>query len=113
MQFLWRFLSLAGYQPDIDTCDSCGAPLGERGPAWYCARSHALLCAACGSHAGLPLPQGALRYLGATQEMPLSRAAAVSMDEGSRAALRDTLLGMVQSVLEGPLASIPWVRSGR
>ena len=113
MQFLWRFLSLAGYQPAIDTCDSCGAALGERGPAWYGPRSHVLLCAACGSHTGLPLPQGALRYLGATQEMPLQRAAAVSMETGSRAALRDTLLGMVQSVLEGPLASIPWVRSGR
>jgi DNA repair protein RecO (recombination protein O) len=113
MQFLWRFLSLAGYQPAIDACDSCGAALGERGPAWYAPRSHGLLCAACGAHTGLPLPQGALRYLGATQEMPLARASAVSMEEGSRAALRDTLLGMVQSVLEGPLASIPWVRSGR
>ncbi|MGA2378397.1 MAG: DNA repair protein RecO [Spirochaetia bacterium] len=113
MQFLWRFLALAGYRPGIGSCDSCGASLGERGPAWYAPRSHALLCAACGSHTGLPLPRGALRYLGATQEMPLARAVAVSMDESSRAALRDTLLGMVQSVLEGSLASIPWVRSGR
>lgn len=112
-QFLWRFLSLAGYQPDLDACDSCGAPLGERGPAWYAPRSHALLCAACGAHTGLPLPQGALRYLGATQDMPLGTAAAVSMDESARAALRDTLLGMVQSVLEGSLASIPWMRAGR
>ncbi|MGA2641856.1 MAG: DNA repair protein RecO [Spirochaetia bacterium] len=112
MQFLWRFLSLAGYQPDIGSCDSCGAVLGERGPAWYAPRTHALLCAACGAHTGLSLPQGALRYLGATHVMPLGRAVAVSMDEGSRAALRDTLLGMVQSVLEGSLASIPWVRSG-
>ena len=113
MHFLWRFLSLAGYQADISTCDSCGSPLGERGPAWYVSRSHALLCAACGSHTGLPLPQGALRYLGATQEMQLGSAVRISMDESSRNALRQTLLGMVQSVLEGPLASIPWVRMGR
>jgi len=112
-QFLWRFLSLAGYRPIIDACDSCGASLGDRGPAWYAPRTHALLCAACGAHTGFPLPQGALRYLGATQEMPLRRAATVSMDDMSRAALRETLLGMVQSVLEGPLASIPWMRSGR
>jgi DNA repair protein RecO len=113
MQFLWRFLALAGYQPDIRFCDSCGAALAERGPAWYAPRSHALLCAACGAHMGLPLPQGAVRYLGATQDMPLGTAVSISMETASRAALRDTLLGMVQSVLEGPLASIPWVRAGR
>ena len=113
MHFLWRFLSLAGYQADISTCDSCGAPLGERGPAWYVPRSHALVCAACGSHTGAPLPLGAMRYLGATQEMQLRSAVRVSMDESSRNALRETLLGMVQAVLEGPLASIPWVRTGR
>src|SRR5208337_4792730 len=99
MQFLWRFLSLAGYRPDIDSCDSCGAALGERGPAWYAPRTHALLCAACGAHTGLSLPQGALRYLGATQDMPLGRAVTVTMEESSRAALQETLLGMVQSVL--------------
>jgi len=113
MQFLWRFLSLAGYQPDICCCDSCGAALGERGAAWYAPRTHALLCAACGAHTGLSLPQGALRYLGATQDMPLGRAVTVTMEESSRAALQETLLGMVQSVLEGSLASMPWVRSGR
>jgi DNA repair protein RecO (recombination protein O) len=113
IQFLWRFLSLAGYQPEIRACDSCGAALGERGPAWYAPRSHALLCAACSSHQGMPLPQGALRYLGVTQEMPLGTAVAVSIDGSFRAALRNTLLGMVQSVLEGSLASIPWVRAGR
>jgi DNA repair protein RecO (recombination protein O) len=113
IQFLWRFLGLAGYQPDPTSCDSCGAPLGERGPAWYAPQSHALQCAACGAHTGLPLPQGALRYLAATQEMPLGKAADITMEEGSRSSLRDTLLGMVQSVLEGSLASLPWMRAGR
>jgi DNA repair protein RecO (recombination protein O) len=113
MQFLWRFLSLAGYQPDIDSCDSCGAALSECTSAWYTSRSQALLCPSCGAHTGLSLPQGALRYLGATEHMPLGKAVAVSMDESSRMALRDTLLGMVQSVLEGSLASIPWVRLAR
>jgi DNA repair protein RecO (recombination protein O) len=113
IQFLWRFLSLAGYQPDLGSCDSCGARLGERGPAWYVPRSHSLQCAACGSHAGLPLPVGSLRYLGMTREMQLGAAAAVTMEEASRAALHETLLGMVQSVLEGPLASMPWVRAAR
>jgi len=112
LQFLWRFLGLAGYQPELNACDSCGAAFGGRS-AWYVARSHGLLCAECAGQGGSQLPPGALRFIGATQEMPLSQAVLVQVEAASRAALRAALLGLVQAVLEGPLASIPWVRSGR
>jgi len=112
LQFLWRFLGLAGYQPALIACGSCGASLEGRG-AWYVPRFHGLLCAACAGQGGSRLPAGALRFVEATQEMPLSEAVSVQLEGGARAALRDALLGLIQSVLEGPLASIPWVRSGR
>jgi DNA repair protein RecO (recombination protein O) len=112
LQFIWRFLGLAGYQPELGACNSCGANLEGRG-AWYVPQSHGLLCAACSGQGGSLLPPGALRFIGATQGMPLSQAVRVPVEAGARAALRGALLGLVQSVLEGPLASIPWVRSGR
>lgn len=108
-QFLWRFLSLAGYQPDIGSCDRCGAPLADRGRVFYSPQSNALLCAACGAEAELPIPPGALRYLEATQAVPLSQAVDVSLEAGALRALRDALPRMVQYVLEGPLASLRWV----
>jgi DNA repair protein RecO (recombination protein O) len=112
LQFLWRFLGLAGYQPELAACNSCGATL-EGKSAWFLPRSQGMLCAACAGQGGTQLPPGALRFIGATQVMPLSAAMDVQLEAGARAALRTTLLGLVQSVLEGPLTSIPWVRSGR
>src|SRR5271157_1433784 len=35
IQFLWRFLSLAGYQPETRACERCGAALGDTQPAYY------------------------------------------------------------------------------
>jgi DNA repair protein RecO (recombination protein O) len=113
LQFLWRFLALAGFQPDTRRCDRCGRNLGESQSAYYAAQSHALLCADCGSSSGLVLPPGALRFLDATAALPMDRAVAVSLGEKSLHALRDTLARMVQSVLEGELASLRWVGAGR
>ena len=112
LQFLWRFLGLAGYQPEIGACSSCGAVLEGRG-AWVLPQSHGLACAPCAGQQGIALPAGALRFIAATQDLPLFQAMSVQLEAGARAALRSGLLALVQSVLEGPLTSIPWVRSGR
>ncbi len=112
LQFLWRFLGLAGYQPELGTCSSCGAALGGKG-AWALPRSLGLLCSACAGGQGVAIPPGALRFVAATQDQPLPLASSVQLEAAARAALRAGLLSLVQSVLEGPLTSIPWVRSGR
>ena len=109
VQFLWRFLSLACYQPDTGTCDGCGALLAPQRPAYYSARSNGLLCPACGSHLGDALPAGSLRYLDASQELPLDRAVEVQVETGGLQALRRTVPLMVQAVLEGELSSLRWV----
>jgi DNA repair protein RecO (recombination protein O) len=113
LQFLWRFLCLAGYQPDLGSCDKCGLPIGDTQPVHYSAGANAILCGECGSHLGDPLPAGALRYLEATQALPLQRAVSVQMEPAGLRALRGALPRMVQSVLEGELVSLPWVGAGR
>jgi DNA repair protein RecO (recombination protein O) len=113
IQFLWRFLGLAGYQPATDVCDRCGAALGEARSAFYSTSSNSLLCAACGSQLGHALPPGSLRYLDATQALPVQRVLDVQLEPAGLRALRETLPRMVQSVLEGPLVSLPWVGAGR
>jgi DNA repair protein RecO (recombination protein O) len=113
LQFLWRFLSLAGYQPDIGSCDGCGSPIGDTRPAHYSPRANAVFCADCGASMGDPIPAGALRYLEATRALPLERAVAVQLEPAGLRALRGALPRMVQSVLEGELASLPWVGAGR
>jgi DNA repair protein RecO (recombination protein O) len=113
IQFLWRFLGLAGYQPATDACDRCGAPFGETKSAFYSTASNSLLCAACGSQLGSALPPGALRYLDATHAVPVQRVLDVQLEPAGLRALRDALPRMVQSVLEGKLLSLPWVGAER
>ena len=113
IQFLWRFLSLSGYQPDIDTCERCGARLGDGRAAYYAAQSNSILCPACGGAFGDALPAGALRYLGANQHLPLDRAVEVRMEPEGLRSLRETLPRMVQSVLESELMSLRWVGERR
>jgi len=113
LQFLWRFLALAGYQPDTRQCDGCGREFAESETAFYAARSHALLCAACASGTGQPLPAGALRFLDATSTLPIDKAVEVSLGERSLHALCDSLPRMLQAVLEGQFSSLPWVEAGR
>ena len=65
------------------------------------------------SRTGLALPPGALRFLEATSGLPIDKAMEISLGEKALHALRESLPRMVQSVLEGELASLRWVGTGR
>ncbi len=106
-QFLWRFLGLAGYQPDTTVCDRCGTRLAQGAFLG----GGALLCAACAPPGAPSIPAGALRYLDATADMGLEQAMAVRLDQASLHALGRALPLMVQAVLEGELTSLRWVRT--
>jgi DNA repair protein RecO (recombination protein O) len=105
IQFLWRFLSLAGYQPSTDTCCQCGAPLHERSARWS-PTAHGFLCPGCAPSNARAIPAGALRYLAASGQLPVSRAAEVTLDSAGLAALRHAMPLMTQAVLEGELVTL-------
>jgi len=113
IQFLWRFLSLAGYQPETKTCERCGAAHGDAKPAFYSSLSNAILCPSCRGPLDDALPAGSLRYLDASAVLPLERSIEVRLEPAGLRALRETLPRMVQSVLEGELASLRWVGASR
>jgi DNA repair protein RecO (recombination protein O) len=104
-QFLWRFLALAGYQPDPAVCDGCGARLDSRERVFYEPSSNAFLCHACSLSSSCPVPSGALRYLEATQSLSLEGCAEVRLEERALKALEAFLFSAVHAVLEGELKS--------
>jgi DNA repair protein RecO len=113
IQFLWRFLSLAGYQPETRACERCGAAQGDTHPAYYSSPSNAILCQSCRGPLDDVLPAGSLRYLDAIARLPLDRSIEVRLEPAGLRALQHTLPRMVQSVLEGELASLRWVGAPR
>ncbi len=105
IQFLWRFLSLAGYQPATDTCCQCGVLL-HAGAGLFSSSVQGFLCPSCALPDALTIPAGALRYLAATGHLPLFHAAQITLDTTGLRALRHALPMMVQSVLEGELVTL-------
>ena len=61
----------------------------------------------------MEIPAGCLRYLEASQALPLEPAVAVTLETASLAALRRALPRMVQNVLEGELTSLRLAGSAR
>jgi DNA repair protein RecO len=106
VQFLWRFLDLAGYRPDASACERCGRSFGEsEGAAWLAAPG-GIACGACAGSAGLPLSAGARRYLEASRDRDLGAALAISLDPWSLAGLGKALQHAIRGVLETDLASL-------
>jgi DNA repair protein RecO (recombination protein O) len=112
-QFLWRFLSLCGYQPDTSICEKCGARFPRDSTCFYEPSSNAFLCGGCRFSSSILLTAGALRYLEATSALPLETAFAVGLDSDSRFTLQEFLLHAVRAVIEGDLKSSRFLREAR
>jgi DNA repair protein RecO (recombination protein O) len=106
LQFLWRFLGLAGYQPGLSHCERCGRPLEEGAVETWSPNGMGLVCGRCRDAGSLAAPAGCRRYLAASQGLPLAAAAAIRMEKESFAALRRLLLSAVEGVLESGLKSL-------
>ena len=109
LQFLWRFLRLAGFLPDLGACSSCGAGAEDEEVMYHLASSRSLVCSSCAPRlgsSGTPMSPGARRYLAYTLGVPLERAAAVRLAPPAARPLRRLTLELVQSVLEAPLKTL-------
>ena len=107
IQFLWRFLTLAGYLPDLERCDRCSIRFEPSARAFYVPSLTAVMCEPCGGDRGFLLPAGGLRYLLASRESSFRDASQIRLEAASLRALRDVLPRMVQGILEGELKSLP------
>jgi len=112
-QFLWRFLDLAGYRPDVTACERCGRSFGNAEGATWVAASGALACEPCAGSTGPRLGAGARRYLEATQGLGLPQALAIRMDGSSLAGLEGALQHAIRGVLETDLRSLRARGGGR
>lgn len=126
LQFMWRYLDLIGFQPDLQVCDECSRPI-ERGEAMYLTGDR-LLCDRCagrgggygasgtsgapgasgaprasgtdpGLLSGIRLSPGAGNYLNYTSTLPFSRTLVVDLPDGERKALKKLLYALIEEVV--------------
>jgi DNA repair protein RecO (recombination protein O) len=106
IQFLWRFLRLCGFNPDVNNCDDCGRHLSPGEDASLNIKSTDFLCNDCCNDPRFVLNPGARRFLERTTREPLAQALRYTLDEASLIKLKDTLYRLLQGLLETKLNSI-------
>jgi DNA repair protein RecO (recombination protein O) len=110
VQFIWRYLELSGAAPDTEACAGCGKSRTENGGLVSRRGASGFFCHDCaGASEGegvVTLSAGALSYLRYSRSVPLVKAAAAGTDTVSFAALKKTLLFLVEDLAGGPLNSI-------
>ncbi len=106
LQFLIRFLALAGYPLDLSSCHDCGRDLALQEPVFAVAGDFNWCCAQCARPGMIEIPAGARRYVEKTQMLPLDRAITIGLQEASLVILKKYLYQLVQGLIGMPLNSL-------
>jgi DNA repair protein RecO len=107
VQFLARFLLIAGTFPDTEECGSCGRAFGRKGlDTFYSSTGETLLCAECAGPDMLRLPPGVLSYLNHTLKLPVEESYRIQADSKTLSSLQTLMYSLVGSLVEVPLRTL-------
>lgn len=112
IQFIWRFLGLAGSQPDLIHCACCGEHIGESDEVVYVSQEHGFCSVAHGCFEagadteGARWSGGALAYLRHTAHLELAEALKVVPPRGATRAFKQVLYLIIQDLVEVPLNTL-------
>jgi DNA repair protein RecO (recombination protein O) len=107
IQFIWRYLGIAGFQTDLYHCGICSRKVNEADQLWYHERENQILCAKCktDSHM-LQFSAGGMKYLRHTFSIELKKSMKIGLDYKSADILKRILLDMIQGIVEYPLNTL-------
>ncbi len=106
IQFLWKYLILSGFLPDIHKCGSCGRPLDEKDEAFFHGNELLFLCRGCSLKGLSGLSPGARKYLEFTKRLDFRKAIKIGLDSISRSSIKAILIRLTQLIIEVPLKSL-------
>ena len=104
VQFIWRYLRLAGLQPELHRCASCNDPLPQSAKGYLSEVYGDMRCGICSEEGDRVLSAGARAYLLYSTGLNPARAAGVRLQDD--ASLRQALYRMVQRSIDMPLATL-------
>ena len=107
IQFIWRYLGIAGFRPDTEHCGRCDSILTVSEPVWFDERDNQIVCAECGTKMDLlQFSSGGLKYLRHTVKLDLDKSMRIGMDYRSSDTLKRIMLAMIQGIVEYPLNTL-------
>ncbi len=105
IQFLWRFLVLSGYQPDLGSCSSCGRKLEDSESLFLREEDSSFVCSGC-TRSSASISGGTRKYLLRTLTMDTASSLGIGLDNRSMHSVKRVLLLMVENLLEVRLNSL-------
>jgi DNA repair protein RecO (recombination protein O) len=105
--YLWKYIDLAGFGPDLHRCSACGKEMDEEKSVFFSPADTAYRCAACSRGEGVPLSRGGISYITHSQSLPLNRAVNVFADSDSQRKILTIIRHSLESIMEAPLKSMP------
>ncbi len=110
IQFIWRFMAVAGLQPDLTCCPCCDRPYRNDEILSFNTTLHSPCCRDCSDvdHADFPmaLGPGARRYLEATTPLPFEDALHVGLSATAALRLKRYMLRYASIVSGGMLKTL-------
>lgn len=107
IQFIWRYLGIAGFRPDTERCGRCDSLLTLSEPVWFDERDNQIICAECRTNMNLlQFSSGGLKYLRHTEKLDLDKSMRIGLDYRSADILKRIMLAMIQGILEYPLNTL-------
>lgn len=106
IQFLWRFLALAGSRPDLDICACSGEFLDPEQPLYFAAGESGFCAERYATDSMVRWSAGVAAYLRHTSALDLEEALRVSPPPDAAPRIKRVLYAIVQDLVEAPLNSI-------
>ncbi len=107
IQFIWRYLGILGFRPDIEVCGSCGSSLTSKEKIWFDERENQIICSSCrGDGEFLQFSSGGRKYLEHTSLLKLDKSMSIGLDFNSIDVLKRILFAMIQNIVEYPLNTL-------
>ncbi len=107
IQFIWRYLGISGFRPDIENCGRCDSMFSVLESAWFDERDNQIICNKCKPDIKmLKIPFGGLKYLRHTVKLDLNKSMKIGLDSISAETLKRILLVIIQGIVEYPLNTL-------
>jgi DNA repair protein RecO (recombination protein O) len=106
IQFIYRYLGITGYSPQLRSCSRCGRIFDDSIRIFFHSKTLEFLCSGCCTADCTPVLPGMIRYLEKTGGMEFSKAMEIKVEKGASIALKTIMYSLIESLLEVTLSSI-------
>ena len=106
VQFLWRFLSISGFRPDLNLCHECSKNITASHPLYYEKSLVLFSCGECARDKSSLLNPGIRIYLDKSLHLPVKKALAIKIEKNAIESLKKITYHIVESHLETRLNSL-------